>query len=70
MLGVTTTLSTKKAQMISATQGGLKQNLPVTVTSLKLEEDTMGIIPRAFNQIMTVTNSQGHKKHLIQCTFI
>lgn len=30
----------------------------------------MGIIPRAFHQIMTVTNSQVNKKHLIQCTFI
>jgi hypothetical protein len=38
MLGVTTTLSTKKAQILSTSQGNAgKQNLPVTVTSLRLE---------------------------------
>jgi hypothetical protein len=29
-----------------------------------------GIIPRAFNQIITVTRSQQDKKHLITCSFI
>lgn len=29
-----------------------------------------GIIPRAFNQIMTVTRSQIDKKHLITCSFL
>jgi kinesin family protein 3/17 len=30
----------------------------------------MGIIPRTFHQIVTLTNSQREKKHLVRCSFI
>lgn len=30
----------------------------------------MGIIPRTFHQIVTITNSQKDKKHLVRCSFI
>lgn len=33
-------------------------------------ESNKGIIPRTFSQIITFTNSESEKKHLVQCSFI
>ena len=33
-------------------------------------EESKGIIPRTFHQIITLTNSQTDKKHLVRCSFI
>ena len=33
-------------------------------------EDTRGVIPRTFRQIMTITAGEKEKKHLIQCSYI
>lgn len=33
-------------------------------------EEEKGIIPRTFNQIMTITQSDKSKTHLIRCSFI
>lgn len=33
-------------------------------------EESKGIIPRTFSQIITITKSQSSKNHLIRCSFI